>query len=158
GAVILTPDPTIPLPEKAMAPEWLALGVALTAAAIIAFGLAGSLVDHRLAERSARETERLRRLVRELEATRTELQATTANPEQPPEAAAASSRAKSQSLAAMSHELRTPLNAVIGFSEMLVGEIFGPLGDARYREYARTIRYSGMHLLDLINDVLDFSK
>jgi signal transduction histidine kinase len=158
AAVGLTPDPTIPLPAKAMAPEWLALGVALTAAVIIAFGLAGSLVDHRLAERAARETARLRRLVRELEETRTELQATTANLEQALETAAASSQAKSQFLAAMSHELRTPLNAVIGFSEMLVGEIFGPLGDARYRDYARTIRHSGTHLLDLINDVLDFSK
>jgi signal transduction histidine kinase len=157
-AALLIPDPTIALPDQTMSPQWLAVGVAIAAAGIVAFGLAGSLVDHRLAERAARETERLRRLVRELEATRTELQATTANLEQALEAAAASSQAKSQFLAAMSHELRTPLNAIIGFSEMLVGETYGPLGDARYRDYVRTIRHSGTHLLDLINDVLDFSK
>ncbi len=58
----------------------------------------------------------------------------------------------------MSHELRTPLNAVIGFAEMLAAEIFGPLGDARYRDYTGSIAQAGRHLLDLINDVLDFSK
>jgi signal transduction histidine kinase len=58
----------------------------------------------------------------------------------------------------MSHELRTPLNAIIGFSEMLKHELFGPLGDSRYRDYADSIHGSGHHLLGLINDVLDFSK
>lgn len=74
------------------------------------------------------------------------------------EAAAQSSQAKSQFLAAMSHELRTPLNAVIGFSEMLATEMLGPLGNPTYQDYAQTIANSGNHLLGLINDVLDFSK
>jgi two-component system cell cycle sensor histidine kinase PleC len=68
------------------------------------------------------------------------------------------SRTKSAFLANMSHELRTPLNAVIGFSEVMMSELFGPLGDARYGEYARSIHASGRHLLDLINDILDLSK
>jgi len=58
----------------------------------------------------------------------------------------------------MSHELRTPLNAINGFSEIMVGEMYGPLGDARYRDYARDILNSGQHLLALINDILDMSK
>lgn len=68
------------------------------------------------------------------------------------------SRAKSEFLANMSHELRTPLNAVIGFSEILRDELFGPLGDSRYREYATDINDSGNHLLRIINDILDLSK
>src|SRR6185437_15794586 len=68
------------------------------------------------------------------------------------------SRSKTEFLANMSHELRTPLNAIIGFSDILLGQIFGPLGDARYGDYARDIRDSGLHLLNLINDVLDVSK
>jgi two-component system cell cycle sensor histidine kinase PleC len=67
-------------------------------------------------------------------------------------------RAKSEFLANMSHELRTPLNAINGFSEMMVGEMFGPLGDPRYKTYAQDILGSGQHLLALINDVLDMSK
>ena len=66
--------------------------------------------------------------------------------------------AKSEFLANMSHELRTPLNAVNGFSEIMVGEMFGPLGDRRYKEYAQDILSSGQHLLALINDILDMSK
>ena len=65
---------------------------------------------------------------------------------------------KSQFLATMSHELRTPLNAILGFSEVLLRELFGPLGDRRYQEYATDIFTSGQHLLDLINDVLDLSR
>ena len=68
------------------------------------------------------------------------------------------SRSKTEFLANMSHELRTPLNAVIGFSDVLSGELFGQLGDRRYREYACDIRESGLHLLKLINDVLDVAK
>jgi PAS domain S-box-containing protein len=68
------------------------------------------------------------------------------------------SRSKTEFLANMSHELRTPLNAIIGFSDILIGQIFGPLSDARYADYARDIRDSGLHLLTLINDVLDIAK
>jgi len=64
---------------------------------------------------------------------------------------------KSEFLTHMSHELRTPLNSVIGFSDLLREEIFGPLND-KQREYANDIHASGEHLLALINDVLDLSK
>ena len=67
-------------------------------------------------------------------------------------------RAKSEFLANMSHELRTPLNAVIGFSEVMQREMFGPLGDPRYRDYACDIHDSGQHLLQIINDILDLSR
>jgi PAS domain S-box-containing protein len=67
-------------------------------------------------------------------------------------------RAKSEFLAAMSHELRTPLNAVIGFSEIIEGEVIGPVGTVQYRDYARDIKEAGHHLLALINDILDLSK
>jgi signal transduction histidine kinase len=67
-------------------------------------------------------------------------------------------RAKSQFLAVMSHELRTPLNAIIGFSEMMQTELYGPLGDTRYKQYAQDIHNSGDHLLSIINDILDLSK
>lgn len=69
-----------------------------------------------------------------------------------------SSRSKSEFLANMSHELRTPLNAIIGFSEALERELFGPVGNPRYKEYAVDIHDSGVHLLNLINDILDLSK
>ncbi|WP_042699629.1 ATP-binding protein [Azospirillum sp. B506] len=72
--------------------------------------------------------------------------------------AEAANRAKSAFLATMSHELRTPLNAIIGFSDIMLHELFGPLGSPRYRDYARHVQNSGRHLLDLINDVLDMSK
>ena len=74
------------------------------------------------------------------------------------DAAMEASRAKTSFLANMSHELRTPLNAIIGFSEMMEREIFGPVGNARYAEYAKLIHDSGDHLLELINGVLDMSK
>jgi signal transduction histidine kinase len=67
-------------------------------------------------------------------------------------------RAKSMFLANMSHELRTPLNAVIGLAEIMHAQMFGPLGDTRYREYTELIQDAGRHLLDLINDILDMSK
>ena len=66
--------------------------------------------------------------------------------------------AKSQFLANMSHELRTPLNAVIGFSEVMEREMFGALGNDKYKDYVQGIRKSGEHLLDLISDILDMSK
>lgn len=69
-----------------------------------------------------------------------------------------SANSKNAFLANMSHELRTPLNAVNGFSEILTSEMYGPLGDPRYKEYASDILASGQHLLDMINDILDMAK
>ena len=71
---------------------------------------------------------------------------------------AARSPAPRQFLATMSHELRTPLNAIIGLSEMMAGEVMGPLGNARYADYVRDIHRAGRHLLDLVTDVLDTSR
>ncbi|MBX9747905.1 MAG: PAS domain-containing protein, partial [Hyphomonadaceae bacterium] len=68
------------------------------------------------------------------------------------------SRAKSNFLANMSHELRTPLNAVIGFSEIMAKELFGPLANPQYKQYSTDIFESGNHLLELINDILDMAK
>ncbi len=65
---------------------------------------------------------------------------------------------KSQFLANMSHELRTPLNSIIGFSEILKHEMFGPLENEKYQSYAVDINNSGTHLLTLINEILDVSK
>ena len=67
-------------------------------------------------------------------------------------------RAKSEFLAKMSHELRTPLNAIIGFAQTLEQEIFGPIENTRYKEYAHDIVASGEHLLSLISDLLDISR
>jgi signal transduction histidine kinase len=66
-------------------------------------------------------------------------------------------RAKTAFLANMSHELRTPLNAIIGFSDLFTMGLFGTLND-KYLEYARLINRSGLHLLDIISDVLDMAK
>jgi signal transduction histidine kinase/ActR/RegA family two-component response regulator len=74
------------------------------------------------------------------------------------DASEAANRAKSEFLATMGHELRTPLNAVIGFSQVMGRESFGPLGHANYKEYAKDIQDSGSHLLEIINDILDISK
>ncbi|NQU59398.1 MAG: hypothetical protein HQ513_19370 [Rhodospirillales bacterium] len=67
-------------------------------------------------------------------------------------------QAKSEFLASMSHDLRTPLNAIMGFSETMVLETFGPLGDPHYEEYANNIHSSGSLLVSLVNDILDLSK
>lgn len=73
------------------------------------------------------------------------------------ESAIEANRTKSHFLATMSHEFRTPLNAILGFSQLLGSEIFGPLGDKRYKNYADNIRDSGELMLELVNDVLDIS-
>ncbi|MBX9991985.1 ATP-binding protein [Phreatobacter oligotrophus] len=65
---------------------------------------------------------------------------------------------KSDFLAKISHEIRTPLNAIIGFSEVMMEERFGPMGNERYRDYLKDIHASGGHVLSLINDLLDLSK
>ena len=68
------------------------------------------------------------------------------------------SSAKSDFLAKISHEIRTPLNAIIGFSEVMMQERFGPIGNERYRQYLKDIHTSGGHLVSLLNDLLDLSK
>ncbi|HEX2561839.1 HAMP domain-containing sensor histidine kinase, partial [Phenylobacterium sp.] len=58
----------------------------------------------------------------------------------------------------MSHELRTPLNSILGFSEILAGELYGPLGAPQYKEYAEIVRGSGQKLLELINQLLELAR
>jgi signal transduction histidine kinase len=70
----------------------------------------------------------------------------------------AANQAKSQFLAGMSHELRTPLNAINGFSEIMTKEMFGPLGNEKYREYIKDIHDAGTHLLAMVDDTLDIAK
>ena len=73
------------------------------------------------------------------------------------EQAVIANRAKSDLMANMSHELRTPLNAIIGFSATMINETFGSVGSEKNREYMDDINLSGLHLLELINDILDVS-
>ena len=72
--------------------------------------------------------------------------------------AEAANVAKSRFLAQMSHELRTPLNAILGFSEVMKSEIFGAHAVPVYKEYSADIHNSGVHLLNLINEILDLSR
>jgi signal transduction histidine kinase len=119
---------------------WINGGVAL--AIIAALALLGLRLTRELRARAAAQ-ERTRRTIRELQEARS--------------LAEESSRAKSDFMANMSHELRTPLNAILGFSEIIEGALFGPL-DERYRRYGGDIRTSGRHLLELITNILDFTK
>ena len=73
-------------------------------------------------------------------------------------AAEEASATKTEFLTRVSHEIRTPMNAIIGFSELMSEERFGPIGSQRYLDYAKDIHRSGKHVLDLINDLLDISK
>jgi signal transduction histidine kinase len=108
------------------------------------FEYASLVAAQRANERLEAQSEELRELARNLAEAR--------------DAATHANRAKSEFLAHMSHELRSPLNAVIGFSEIIKGELFGPLSPAKYREYVNDIHASGTHLLAVISDVLDLSK
>ena len=73
-------------------------------------------------------------------------------------AAQAESRTKSVFLGTISHELRTPLNAIIGFSDVLLHRLFGPLGSTRYEEYAGYIKTSGTALLKIVNDLIEIAR
>ncbi|MEJ6790230.1 ATP-binding protein [Brevundimonas sp. BR2-1] len=114
-------------------------------------------IKRKEAERQ-RATERLHITITELEDREERLSLLARKYEVAMTRAEAANQAKSEFLANMSHELRTPLNAINGFSEIMAGEMFGPLGDARYKGYAADILKSGQHLLSLINDILDMAK
>jgi len=110
----------------------------------------GRRLMHRLDEDSRLRFE-VEDLARELEETRDDALRKRFEAE-------AANASKTAFLANMSHELRTPLNAILGFSEIIAEECFGPVGSARYKEYAGDIHSSGAHLLSLINDLLDVAK
>ncbi|WP_062011544.1 HAMP domain-containing sensor histidine kinase [Aureimonas sp. AU4] len=117
--------------------------------------VAGSgLAAHRFRRSSIEllhHTAQREQLVAEVEIARTHFDEARARAEE-------ASLAKSRFLATMSHELRTPLNAILGFSEVIMKEILGPLGNPTYKEYVGDIHTSGQHLLDLINEILDLSR
>src|SRR6195256_856251 len=87
-----------------------------------------------------------------------EIEQAKANSDEARRRAEAANIAKSRFLAQMSHELRTPLNAILGFSEVMKSEVFGPHTVPTYKEYAGDIHNSGVHLLNLINEILDLSR
>jgi signal transduction histidine kinase len=152
-------DPSVTYDDYGnVAPGTMAIGIVALALFIIVLGLIGSVLDHHLRQLRSGEAQRLRDHVLELEAAKAKLEQLSDNLVAALEEAAIANRTKSTFLAAMSHELRTPLNAVIGFSDVLLAELYGPLGADRYKEYAQDIRDSGTHLLSLINDVLDLSR
>ena len=117
------------------------------------------ITEIRLREDELRDNDMaLRNTVDVLKKSQTRIMELAENYEQEKIRAEDASQSKSDFLANMSHELRTPLNAINGFSDIMKKEMFGPLGDPRYKEYVSDILFSGQHLLSLINDILDMSK
>jgi signal transduction histidine kinase len=117
----------------------------------ILFVLLSSLLIYILVRKSEKENVRL---LGELD---NKVKERTARLEEAMLLAESSNKAKSEFIANMSHELKTPLNAIIGFSEAMLGGIYGPINE-RHREYLNDILLSGEKLLALINDILDLTK
>jgi len=121
--------------------------------------LASNVTDQKRRARAYLKRERqLERTVTDLEQSRRELSNTSHNYALEKNRAEEANRSKSEFLANMSHELRTPLNAINGFSEVIQSELYGPLGNNKYKEYIDDIHASGRHLLELIDDILDMSR
>lgn len=148
------PSVEVALPED----RWLMVSRRRTAdGGVVCVG--SNITDVKRRARAQRKRERdLKTLVGDLETSRRELSETMRNYEFEKRRAEDASRSKSEFLANMSHELRTPLNAIKGFSEVMQSELYGPLGDPKYKEYVSDILASGQHLLELIDDILDMSK
>jgi signal transduction histidine kinase len=157
SAVTFIPDNAHVVTGRVMEPFVLGLVVTACAAFILGQALIVALLDRHLAARARGEAARMRGHIAELEATQLKLKKASSDLTAALNVAAEASQAKSNFLASMSHELRTPLNAIIGFSDTMMLGIFGPLSD-RYKSYAGDIHQSGLHLLALINDVLDLSR
>lgn len=133
-------------------------GIMLLLAVLMAYRWAKELDNSRRITLTLRKlTEKLTYSNEELQAMNEELQAQQEEISEANRKLTEVSRTKSDFLANMSHELRTPLNSVIGFSEVLQDETFGPLNE-KQGEYVGHILTSGRHLLSLINDILDLSK
>jgi signal transduction histidine kinase len=81
-----------------------------------------------------------------------------AAPEAAAESAGTDAPGRLEFLAKVSHEVRTPLNSIIGFTELMLQERFGPIGNKRYTGYVEDIHQSGLYALSLLNDLLDISK
>jgi signal transduction histidine kinase len=158
AAVTFIPEYGHLISGAVMAPFALAIVVTASAAFIVAQALIVAVVDRHLEARARGEAQRMREHIAELEATQQALTEASAQLSAALDAAQAANKSKSAFLASMSHELRTPLNAVLGFSETMLGELLGPLGAPRYREYLESIHASGAHLLSLINDILDIAR
>ena len=121
--------------------------------------IANNITEMKRRARAQKRKERvLKGAVDDLQSSRQDLSETMHKYELEKHRAEEASRSKSEFLANMSHELRTPLNAINGFSEIMQSELYGPLGDQKYKEYVDDILSSGQHLLELIDDILDMSK
>ncbi|WP_421730743.1 PAS domain-containing sensor histidine kinase [Brevundimonas sp.] len=138
--------------------RWLRLSERYTSDGGTVVSAADLTVIKRQEAESQRAAAALRLMVDRLESSQEKLSLLARKYEVAMTRAEAANQAKSEFLANMSHELRTPLNAINGFSEIMAGQMFGPLGDKRYVGYAGDILKSGQHLLSLINDILDMAK
>jgi signal transduction histidine kinase len=179
GWGVMVPQPMEELAERARASQDVALyiiviGLLATAflswlvsgaltrpvAAVVdaARGIARGKLDSRVAEPGHMATQEIRELTSAFNAMAGRIHDDQNAMEVALMDAQLADRSKSEFLANISHELRTPLNAIIGMSEMLKGELMGPVGSDHNKSYVADIHGSGKQLLDVINEVLDFSR
>jgi len=131
----LVPDPSIFIPEDTLVIVWFAIALTAVVLLIVGLGIVGALVDQHL---------------QEIEAAKGELEAALV-------LADAANKSKTKFLSTMSHELRSPLNVIIGSSESLKQDIVDPRGQ-QYRDFVDRILGSGVHLMRLVNSILDISE